>query len=80
MALDVGDDRVRLTISDNGPGLPPQIRASLFSPFATSKPSGLGLGLVISREIARDFGGELTAAPPEPGQGATFHLDLPRLP
>lgn len=80
MALEIGEDRVRLTISDNGPGLPPQIRATLFTPFATSKPQGLGLGLVISREIARDFGGELTAAPPEPGQGATFHLDLPRLP
>ncbi|WP_323718646.1 sensor histidine kinase [Paracoccus aminovorans] len=73
-------DRVRLSIRDNGPGLAPGIAATLFTPFATSKPRGLGLGLVISREIARDFGGELTAAPSEPGQGASFHLDLPRLP
>ncbi|MCV2445832.1 ATP-binding protein [Paracoccus sp. DMF] len=78
--LDQQPDRVRLSIRDNGPGLAPGIAATLFTPFATSKPSGLGLGLVISREIARDFGGELTAAPSEPGQGAAFHLDLPRLP
>jgi len=68
---------LRLSISDNGPGLSPQIAAQLFTPFATSKPEGLGLGLVISQEIARDFGGSLTAAPPCQGRGATFHLDLP---
>lgn len=78
--LDQQPDRVRLSIRDNGPGLAPGIAATLFTPFATSKPSGLGLGLVISREIARDFGGELTAAPSKPGQGASFHLDLPRMP
>ncbi|MEF9605181.1 ATP-binding protein, partial [Paracoccus sp. PXZ] len=61
-----------------GPGLSPQIAAQLFTPFATSKPEGLGLGLVISQEIARDFGGSLTAEPQREGQGATFHLDLPK--
>lgn len=71
---------LRLSISDSGPGLPPQIAANLFTPFATSKPEGLGLGLVISQEIARDFGGSLTAEPPCEGQGATFHLDLPKAP
>ncbi|RKS43007.1 two-component system C4-dicarboxylate transport sensor histidine kinase DctB [Paracoccus pantotrophus] len=69
---------LRLSISDNGPGLSPQIAAQLFTPFATSKPEGLGLGLVISQEIARDFGGRLTAGPQREGQGATFHLDLPK--
>src|SRR5690606_17846686 len=39
---------LRISISDNGPGLAPQIAASLFTPFATNKPEGLGLGLVIS--------------------------------
>lgn len=79
IGLAVGET-VRLTVSDNGPGLSPQIAATLFTPFATSKPDGLGLGLVISQEIARDFGGSLTADPPVPGQGARFHLDLPRMP
>ena len=69
---------LRLSISDNGPGLSPQIAAQLFTPFATSKPEGLGLGLVISQEIARDFGGSLTPGPQREGQGATFHLDLPK--
>ncbi len=65
-----------LTVADNGPGLPPQIAAQLFTPFATSKPGGLGLGLVIAQDILRDFGGSLTH---EPGpQGATFRLSLPR--
>ncbi|MDF3905393.1 ATP-binding protein [Paracoccus sp. AS002] len=69
---------LRLSISDNGPGLSPQIAAQLFTPFATSKPEGLGLGLVISQEIARDFGGSLTAGPQREGQGAIFHLELPK--
>lgn len=75
IGLDPGQP-VRLTVTDNGPGIPPD--AQLFMPFATSKPQGLGLGLVISQEIARDFGGQLSAAPPVPGQGATFILELPR--
>ncbi|WP_233253518.1 sensor histidine kinase, partial [Paracoccus binzhouensis] len=80
IALSQRDGMVRLTVSDNGPGLAPDIAATLFTPFATSKPQGLGLGLVISHEIARDFGGSLTAEPPQPGRGASFHLDLPRMP
>ncbi len=69
---------VRITVADNGPGLSPQVAAQLFTPFATSKPNGLGLGLVISQDIARDFGGSLRAADPVPGQGARFILELPR--
>lgn len=71
-------DRVELRVSDNGPGLAPGIYAQLFTPFATSKPHGLGLGLVIAQEILRDFGGELRADPPMPGRGATFRITLPR--
>lgn len=63
-------------MSDNGPGLSPQVIAQLFAPFATSKAQGLGLGLVISRDIARDLGGELIAEAPVAGQGATFRLTL----
>ncbi|SMO91689.1 sensor histidine kinase [Paracoccus laeviglucosivorans] len=77
LTLEAGD-LVRLTVSDNGPGLSPEVEAQLFMPFATTKPQGLGLGLVISQEIARDFGGSLRAAPQVAGQGATFILELPR--
>lgn len=50
----------QLSISDNGPGLDPDIAANLFQPFTTSKREGLGLGLVISRDIMQDLGGDLT--------------------
>lgn len=76
ISVDVRGDVVTLGVADNGPGLPPQAAAQLFAPFATSKPQGLGLGLVIARDIARDFGGELAADDPVPGQGATFRLTL----
>lgn len=69
---------VTVTVADNGPGLPPQAAAQLFAPFATSKAQGLGLGLVIARDIARDFGGDLSADDQVPGQGATFRLVLKR--
>ncbi len=52
-------DAVTLTIADNGPGISPKIREGLFTPFNTSKQSGLGLGLVISKDIVADYGGRM---------------------
>jgi two-component system C4-dicarboxylate transport sensor histidine kinase DctB len=52
-------DRVVLSVADNGPGIAPDILEALFTPFNTSKDGGLGLGLVISREIAADYGGRI---------------------
>jgi two-component system C4-dicarboxylate transport sensor histidine kinase DctB len=69
-------DTVQLCVRDNGPGLDPAIRAMLFMPFTTSKEKGLGLGLVISSEIARELGGDLELTPS--GEGACFSLTLPR--
>lgn len=69
-------ENVQLSVRDNGPGLDPAIRATLFMPFATSKEKGLGLGLVISSEIARELGGHLELTPS--GEGACFTLTLPR--
>ncbi|HEX5805798.1 MAG TPA: ATP-binding protein [Macromonas sp.] len=73
--------RLELTVTDTGPGLPEQVQARLFEPFFTTKPSGegLGLGLAISRDILRDFGGDLTAEP-APGAGACFVIILPTAP
>ncbi len=70
---------VRITVRDNGPGLDGQARETLFMPFATTKEKGLGLGLVISGDLAREFGGELRfdAAVTD---GASFTLVLPRAP
>ena len=59
--------KVVLRIGDNGPGLSSEVRDRLFTPFVTSKTSGLGLGLVISRDIVAGFGGELTHEPSTTG-------------
>jgi two-component system, NtrC family, C4-dicarboxylate transport sensor histidine kinase DctB len=69
-------ETVQIWVRDNGPGLDPAIRATLFMPFATSKEKGLGLGLVISSEIARELGGHLELTPSD--EGACFTLTLPR--
>ncbi|HEY4032257.1 MAG TPA: ATP-binding protein [Caulobacteraceae bacterium] len=76
----VDGDWVWLRISDNGPGLAPEVRAQLFTPFVTTKEKGLGLGLVIARDILREFGGDLTAADDGPGAGAMFTLKLKKVP
>nr|WP_320197703.1 ATP-binding protein [Agrobacterium sp. rho-13.3]MDX8306542.1 ATP-binding protein [Agrobacterium sp. rho-13.3]MDX8307127.1 ATP-binding protein [Agrobacterium sp. rho-13.3] len=52
-------DEIVLTVSDNGPGISPDIHKPLFSPFNTSKEGGLGLGLVICSDIASDYGGRI---------------------
>jgi two-component system C4-dicarboxylate transport sensor histidine kinase DctB len=72
-------DRVLITVTDSGPGIPEENRAQLFEPFFTTKPQGkgLGLGLAISEQIVREFGGQLRAESP-PGGGARFIIDLPR--
>ncbi|MGN6278125.1 MAG: sensor histidine kinase [Sphingomonas sp.] len=69
-------NRIDLDIADNGPALPPAIIASLFKPFTTSKEDGLGLGLVISRDIMRDLGGDLVLKPSD--RGARFRLRMVR--
>jgi two-component system C4-dicarboxylate transport sensor histidine kinase DctB len=68
---------VRIQVSDNGPGLSEAARTGLFTPFNTTKPSGVGLGLVISRDIVREFGGRLTHAASGIG-GAAFVVSLRR--
>lgn len=71
--------QVRITVADNGPGLSPEAAEALFTPFTTTKPRGLGLGLVISRDIVTEFGGELvldSGAPTKPPNGAKFVITL----
>lgn len=71
-------DLVVVEVADNGPGVPAGVRATLFQPFKTTKLSGLGLGLVISQDIARDLGGDLVLL--DPPTGACFRLTLPAAP
>lgn len=67
-------EAIALSVADNGPGLDPAIAATLFTPFSSGKPEGLGLGLAIARDIAREFGGDI--APVATGAGATFVATL----
>ncbi|NKL23268.1 ATP-binding protein [Rhizobium leguminosarum] len=65
---------VTVTVADNGPGIPPEIRKGLFTPFNTSKESGLGLGLVISKDIVGDYGGRMEVL--SDGGGTRFIVQL----
>lgn len=64
-----------LTVSDDGPGISAAVASRLFEPFATGRAEGAGLGLALSRRIARRHGGDLRLA--APGPGAAFELELP---
>ena len=68
---------VRVSVSDTGPGISPAILARLFEPFATTKRTGTGLGLAMSRTMVEAQGGALWAETKTDG-GAVFHLTLPR--
>src|SRR5437867_270631 len=73
----VQDAQVSVAVGDNGKGVAPEIAPRLFRPFATTKGHrGTGLGLYISRQIAREAGGDLALTSP-PGFGARFVLSLP---
>ena len=63
-------------VRDSGPGLDRAQLESLFDPFYTTKPDGLGMGLTISRSIIEAHGGRLWAEPNRPS-GAVFRFTLP---
>lgn len=65
-----------LRVSDDGPGIDPDLRARLFEPLATTKTTGLGLGLSIARALSRTGGGDLELVD-RPGWRTTFELRLP---
>lgn len=79
----VTDGRVRLSVSDDGPGLAPEDQTVIFDRFSRaatsreSRPEGTGLGLPIVGAIARAHRGSVSVESTL-GEGATFHLDLPR--
>jgi two-component system, NtrC family, sensor histidine kinase HydH len=70
------DGNARLVFADTGHGISPEIAGRLFTPFASTKPTGTGLGLSLSRRIVEEHGGSLTAENRAEG-GARFILVLP---
>ena len=73
-----GQDRVFVTVSDNGPGLPIETAERISTPFFSTKPEGLGVGLSIAKSIAKQHGGVLNIHN-QPGGGAIVQLELPAL-
>jgi len=70
-------EQVRVSISDNGEGIHPEILPRLFTKFATKSETGTGLGLYISKSIIEAHGGRIWAENNKDGEGATFSFTLP---
>ena len=79
IALETDEDALRVSIRDNGPGIPTDKLDAVFQPFYSTKLNrgGTGLGLSISSDLVRRHGGELKAVS-EPGTGACFVVEIPR--
>ena len=70
------NSRLRLTVTDRGPGIPPELIGRIFEPFITTKSHGLGLGLSICHSIVAAHGGRLWVVN-NPDRGASFFVSLP---
>jgi signal transduction histidine kinase len=75
------DGRVRVSVGDDGPGVPAAARNEIFEPGVRAADGdghlGAGLGLALSRRLARTVGGDVTLGPDRAGGGAEFRIDLP---
>ena len=78
VATSTNGARVCITVRDYGPGVPEEIRPRLFTPFCTTKLDGIGLGLVLAKELVEAHGGRIEWSPVEPG--TVFVLTLPLAP
>ncbi len=77
ISTEVAKDKVRISIKDNGKGVDESVESQLFTPFVTSKTSGLGLGLVIAKDILYEHSGSLTLVNSK--EGACFIVELNRV-
>ena len=75
----VGNGWVRIAVSDTGPGIPAAMAERIFEPFSTTKATGTGMGLAMSRSIIEAHGGRIWVES-EVGQGSTFYVFLPFAP
>ena len=70
---------VEVVVTDTGPGIDPEVAERLFTPFVTTKPHGMGIGLAISKSIIEAHGGTMTAGA-NPEGGAMFRFTIPAAP
>lgn len=70
------DDRISIDITDNGPGILPELQEKVFIPFFTTKSEGTGIGLSLCKQIIRNHGGHLAIQESQPGK-TVFHIDIP---
>jgi len=75
----IGPTNIRIAITDNGPGIPPQVQRNLFDAFFTTKEvgKGTGLGLSISQQIVVDKHGGRITCQSQPDSGTTFTVEIP---
>ncbi|MGH9902372.1 MAG: ATP-binding protein, partial [Pyrinomonadaceae bacterium] len=76
VAVEEGARTLRLTVEDNGVGLPREGRDRLTDPYVTTRAKGTGLGLAIVKKIVEQHGGRISVTS-APGEGTTFTVDLP---
>jgi len=71
-----GDDPVRIRVADDGCGIAPEVQKRIFEPFFSARPGGTGLGLFLSLDFVRHWGGDIEVRS-TPGRGSTFEVVLP---
>jgi two-component system sensor histidine kinase FlrB len=69
-------DQVRITVTDDGPGIPSEVQSRIFEPFFTTRSGGTGLGLAVVQAVVRSHGGTVSVTS-EPGEGSRFTVELP---
>jgi two-component system nitrogen regulation sensor histidine kinase NtrY len=77
LSVQQAGDQIRITVSDDGIGLPEEDRARLMEPYVTHKLKGTGLGLAIVKKILEDHGGSVLLEDRADGPGASVSLILP---
>ena len=77
ITVDSASERVVVSVTDTGPGFPPDVMSKIFQPYFTTKASGSGLGLALAYKIVTDYGGHIEAAN-LPSGGASIRITLPR--
>jgi PAS domain S-box-containing protein len=71
-----GDDPVRIRVADDGAGIPEEVQRRIFEPFFSARRGGTGLGLFLSLDFVRHWGGDIEVRS-TPGAGSTFEVVLP---